>query len=306
MGGGAEFDAIRRMLETWGAKARGIGDDAAVLDIPAGERLVVSTDASVEDVHFRRPWLSAMEIGARATSAALSDLAAMAATPRGLLLAMAVPPDWRGELEDIARGVGRSAERAQCPIVGGNISSSSVLSLTITVLGSTEHPLHRDRARDGDIIFVTGMLGGPQAAVAAFMAGRVPGPDYRARFASPTARVREARWLADRGAHAAIDISDGLLADAAHVAVASNVTLDVDADAVPRMDGVSVEDALVGGEEYELLVSAPPSAAIDVDAFQREFGIPLTAIGVVTLAGAPSVTTNGTRAAAARGHDHLG
>src|SRR3954465_10789839 len=84
MGEGKEFDAIRAMLQVWGTRARGIGDDAAVVDIPAGQRLVVSTDASVEGVHFRREWLSPEEIGSRATVAALSDLAAMGALPIGL------------------------------------------------------------------------------------------------------------------------------------------------------------------------------------------------------------------------------
>ena len=116
MGEGAEFDAIRRLLRLWDTRATGIGDDAAILDVPSGQRLVISTDASVQNVHFRREWLSAEEIGGRATAAALSDLAAMAATPLGLLLALAVPDDWRTELEALARGVGNIASAAGCPI----------------------------------------------------------------------------------------------------------------------------------------------------------------------------------------------
>src|SRR5712664_3042862 len=111
LGHGAEFDAIREMLAQWGDHARGIGDDAAVLDVPAGEQLVTSTDASVEGVHFRRDWLLPAEIGERATAAALSDLAAMAATPLGLLLALGVPDDWREELARLAGGVGVVAAR---------------------------------------------------------------------------------------------------------------------------------------------------------------------------------------------------
>ncbi|MFL5606761.1 MAG: AIR synthase related protein, partial [Gemmatimonadaceae bacterium] len=98
LGPGAEFDAIRDMLAQWGDRARGIGDDAATLDVPRGEMLVASTDASVEGVHFMRDWLSPGEIGGRAAAAALSDLAAMAARPLGLLLAFGVPDDWRGQL----------------------------------------------------------------------------------------------------------------------------------------------------------------------------------------------------------------
>ena len=135
MGEGPEFDAIRRLLANWGSAASGIGDDAAVLDLPADERLVVSTDASIEGVHFRREWMSAEEVGARAAAAALSDLAAMGAMPRGLLLALGVPEGWRAELDALAQGVGAVASAAGCPIIGGNVSAASELSLTITVLG---------------------------------------------------------------------------------------------------------------------------------------------------------------------------
>ena len=98
MGDGAEFDAIRSMLAVWGSQAVAIGDDAAVLSVPEGEKLVVSTDATMENVHFLAEWLGADEIGARAAAAALSDLAAMSATPRGLVLALGVPERWRDEL----------------------------------------------------------------------------------------------------------------------------------------------------------------------------------------------------------------
>ena len=100
LGAGDEFDAIRAMLRVWGARATGIGDDAAVLSVPEGELLVVSTDATFEGVHFKRGWLTSREIGARATAAALSDLAAMAARPVGLLLALGVSSEWRGDVAD--------------------------------------------------------------------------------------------------------------------------------------------------------------------------------------------------------------
>ena len=119
LGTGAEFDAIRAMLHEWGPRASGIGDDAAVLDVPAGKRLVVSTDATFEGVHFHREWLSAEEIGARAATAALSDLAAMAAEPLGLLLALGVPESWQQELAELARGVGNPAGYAGGGAVGG-------------------------------------------------------------------------------------------------------------------------------------------------------------------------------------------
>jgi thiamine-monophosphate kinase len=305
LGTGAEFDAIRAMLHEWGPRASGIGDDAAVLDVPPGQRLVVSTDASFEGVHFRREWLSAQEIGARAVTAALSDLAAMAAAPIGLLLALGVPEEWQQELDEIARGVGHAAGEADCPIVGGNVTRARQLSLTITVLGAAERPLRRDGARDGDLVFVTGRLGGPGAALDALQAGRVPDAGHMERFASPRARLREARWLADAGAHAAIDISDGLGADLTHLARASDVTIELEVDRIPCVDDVTREETLASGEEYELIVAFPPAAPPDVRSFEARFGIPLSRIGVVRPASGEPVRAIGARVDHARGHDHL-
>jgi thiamine-monophosphate kinase len=305
MGSGAEFDAIRRLLATWGAAAVGIGDDAAIVDLPAGERLVVSTDATVENVHFRRGWLTAEEIGARAAAAALSDLAAMAATPRGLLVALGLPEEWLGQLDDFARGVGAVAVAAACPIIGGNISASRELTLTLTVLGSAAHPLRRAGARPGDIIFVTGRLGGAGAAVKALYDGRAPDPVHRVRFASPVPRIREALWLAARGAHAAIDVSDGLLADAAHLARASGVSIALNATTLPCVAGVSVDEAAASGEEYELIIAAPREMASLADEFSQTFELELTAIGTVAAASGEPVTMAGMRGDTHVGHDHL-
>lgn len=305
MGDGAEFDAIRRLLAVWGSNATGIGDDAAIVDIPAGERLVVSTDASVENVHFRRAWLSAEEIGARAAVAALSDLAAMAAIPRGLLLALALPDGWRTDIDALARGVGSVAEGAGCPIVGGNITRAAELSLTITVLGSAVRPLERAGAVVGDSIYVTGRLGGPGAALRSLLANEAPRAEHRARFASPAPRLREARWLAERGARAAIDISDGLLADATHLARASRVSVALDERAIPCVDGVLVADACVSGEEYELLVAMPNDASPDVRDFEREFALELTRVGVVEQESPGTVRFRGGSTPSSRGHDHL-
>jgi thiamine-monophosphate kinase len=305
LGDGAEFDAIRAMLREWGDRATGVGDDAAVVEVPAGEKLVVSTDASVEGVHFRREWLSAEEIGARAATAALSDLAAMAAAPLGLLLALAVPERWDEDLVELARGIGTSAADAGCPIVGGNLSRAKELSLTITVLGRTKRPLRRSGARLGDAVYVTGTLGGPGAALRALNAGRVPAPLDMARFSSPRARLAESRWLADAGATAAIDVSDGLGADAAHLARASGVSIEIDAELVPGVEGVSPAEALASGEEYELVATFPDAVVPDAAAFERRFQMPLTRIGVVRESGSEPVRVIGARVDPARGHDHL-
>jgi thiamine-monophosphate kinase len=305
LGDGDEFDAIRAMLRVWGARATGIGDDAAVLSVPVGERLVASTDATIEGVHFRRGWLSAREIGARATAAALSDLAAMAAAPLGLLLALGVPEAWRSELDELAHGVGEMAASAQCPIVGGNVTRASELSLTISVLGSTARPLTRDRLRAGDVLYVTGLLGGPGVALDALLRGGTPDAGARARFAAPQPRLREARWLAERGARAAIDISDGLAADAGHLAQASGVGIVLALDAIPCMPGASAERAVASGEEYELLVSFSEDAPPDAAAFRETFGVPLSRVGRATEGAGVALTGRRGRVDPPRGHDHL-
>jgi len=305
MGEGKEFDAIRTLLAQWGPRATGIGDDAAVLDLPPDERLVVSTDACVEGVHFRREWLTTAEIGERAASAALSDLAAMAATPVGLLLAIALPDDLDDDLADLARGVGAAAASARCPIVGGNLTRAATLSLTITVLGTAVAPIGRDGARAGDLVFVTGRMGGPAAALRAWLAGKEPSRADRARFVAPTPRLDEARWLAQRGASAMIDISDGLLADAAHLARASGVSLVLEFARLPCVAGVEPRDAATSGEEYELLVALPNDAVPDPEAFLRTFGVPLTAVGRVVAASATAVQVEDADEQGARGHDHL-
>jgi thiamine-monophosphate kinase len=303
LGEGAEFDTIRDLIARWGATASGIGDDAATLDLPRGERLVVSIDAFVIDRHFERDWLTPTEIGYRATAAALSDLAAMAAAPLGLLFAVNVPKDWRDKLGEIADGVAIAAHEAGTVIVGGNLSAAAELSIATTVLGSTFATLPRSGAQIGDHLYATGRLGGPGAAVAAWKSGREPDRAARQRFAHPTPRLREARWLADRGATSCIDISDGVVADARHIAAASGRQLEIHLDKLPVIDGVSAMDAARSGEEYELLVSA---SRVDTDAFATKFGIPLTDVGVVIPGDAGvTIVEHGARVAAIPGHDHF-
>jgi len=281
------------------------GDDCAV--VRARPLQVVSVDAMVDGVHFRleHPGVTPADAGHRALAGALSDLAAMAADPLGLLLALGVSETWQHALAEIARGVGRTAEQASCAIIGGNVTRAQELSLTITVLGAVERPLRRTGVNVGDVVYVTGRLGGPGAALHALQSGRVPGGEHLARFASPRARLAEARWLADAGATAAIDVSDGLAGDLAHLARASRVTLQLDVDRVPCVAGVSAAEAVASGEEYELVVAFPPDAAPDCVAFEHRFDIPLTRIGVAAPVSAEPVRTIGARVDPARGHDHL-
>lgn len=300
LGPGAEFDIVRRFQARWGPLAMGIGGDCAELAVGAGMRVVVSTDVSVEGVHFRADWLSPREIGYRACAAALSDLAAAAAEPLGLVVALTLPPHWLARAEAIADGVGDAVLASGAPVVGGDLSRGGELSLAVTVFGESSAPLGRGGARPGDVLYVTGRLGGPAAAVAAWTGGRTPAPADRDRFAAPRPRLREARWLRRRGATAAVDISDGLAADARHLAAASGVAIWLDVDGVPCVEGVSPREAVAGGEEYELLVAAP--AGLDAGSFERRFGLPLTAVGRVEGARAGGAVT--ARVDLPRGYDH--
>jgi thiamine-monophosphate kinase len=279
LGPGGEFDAVRALLAGWGDLARGVGDDAAVLDLPAGERLVVSTDASVEDVHFRRGWLTPEEVAWRAGMSALSDLAAMAARPIGVLVAIALPHAWRDALPALGAGLGAAVREAGTVIVGGDLTSGRSLAITVTVLGAAAHPVGRGGAQPGDALYVTGRLGGPLLALRAFERGDAPTAVQRERFARPRARIAAGRWLAERGARALIDVSDGLAADLAHIAAASGVRCVLDGDRVPCIEGAALADALASGEEYELACAAPTD--LDVDACLRETGVALACIGHV-------------------------
>jgi thiamine-monophosphate kinase len=202
--------------------------------------------------------------------------------------------------------VADALDRAETLVRGGDITGASDLTIGVTVLGHTSVPLRRNNARLGDTVYVTGALGGPGAALAAWQRGEDPGAAARDRFAHPVARIAEAIWLAHGGARAGIDISDGLLADAGHMAVASGVRIQIDLEHLPVMDGVSPQDAAVSGEEYELIVCAP---ALNVSAFSRANHLALTAIGRVVepIPDGIGVTVrmNGERLAPAEGFRHF-
>lgn len=291
LGPGGEFDLIRRFVERGGAlpdEVRvGPGDDAAVLE----GGWVVTADMSVEDVHFRRAWISDEEIGYRAAAAALSDLAAMAATPVALLLSVAAPRGGSVNLDAVDAGVRAAGAFVGAVIIGGDISRSpGPLVLDVVALGRTQRPVQRVGAEPGDHVWVTGPLGASAAAVRTWNAGGEPSPALRAAFAAPTPRVDAARCLVEHEVVGAlIDLSDGLAGDAGHLAAASGVMITIEAARVPvspaAIEAVGADDALElalhGGEDYELCFIADPGG-VDPKYFVERHGISLTRVGTVS------------------------
>jgi thiamine-monophosphate kinase len=268
--------------------------------LSAGYR-VISTDACVEDVHFRRAWITPHEVGVRAAGAALSDLAAMGAEADFVLVAFVVPASWEPSLGDVADGIGVQVRRAGARIVGGNLSRGQAFGITLTVIGHATHPVSRRGAQIGDLVVVTGQLGGPGNALAAWTAGREPAAWARTRFAGPVPRLPEGRLLAEGGATAMLDISDGLGADARHLGAASGVHLAINPGLLPVGPGISPQDALASGEEYELLATIPPVRLEALQARWRASGeVPLTVIGRVERFDQSAAAT-----AEPVGHDHF-
>ena len=290
LGPGREFDRIRAIAVRLGAGAPHLGDDCAVL--PEGEgRLVVSTDLSVEAVHFRRDWLTQEEIGYRTATAALSDLAAAGASCIGLLAAVSAPHDSpASDLVALMAGVGDAVAAVGGSVLGGDLTAAPQWIVSITVLGRARCPMSRHGAAPGDGIWVTGALGGARSALVTWQAGRTPDAGSRAAFARPVARIGAGQWLAAHGARAMMDVSDGMAGDVGHLAAASGVAIDVQLESLPRHPSVEAAAKLAGiapealaaegGEDYEILVALPPSfTEADAAACLRDCGVPLTRIG---------------------------
>lgn len=261
----------------------GIGDDCAVLAQAAGPR-VWTIDAAVEGVHFRRDRMALADIGFRAFMAAASDLAAMGAKATAALSALILPATLSDdELEALISGIARASDACACPVVGGNLARGNELSLTTTVLGEPHtRVLLRSGARAGDGLFVTGPLGGAALGMHALFADRRE-PDfepYLRAFLAPRARLDLSQDLGCL-ASSAIDVSDGLLQDATHLAEASQLTANIEIARVPTLPlyeslAASLHlDALhtmvAGGEDYEVLFTAPVDA--DVNAWATRIGM---------------------------------
>ena len=252
----------------------GPGDDAAVLAAPDG-RVVVTTDVLVESRHFRRDWSSAEDIGVKAAAENLADIAAMGARPTGLVIGLALPPETEvAWVDGFLAGVLEESARAGAALAGGDIVRADAIYVSVTAMGDLEdrEPVLRSGARPGDVIAVSGRLGCAAAGLAVLSRGfrsprvlvdahRRPEPDY-------AAGVR----AADSGAHALMDVSDGLLLDAGRLAKASGVSIDLDSAAIP-VDEVLASTAaaynldpltwvLGGGDDHALLAAFAKGAKL--------------------------------------------
>jgi thiamine-monophosphate kinase len=277
-----EHELITELTRLFGGAAArrvasvGIGDDAAVLSRPRG--LVWTIDAAVEGVHFTRELLSLEAIGARSFHACVSDLAAMGARPLAALSNLAAPAALaRTGLARVAAGQAAAARELACPVVGGNVSRASELSITTTALGVATRPLRRDGARAGDDVWLVGDVGLARVGFEALRRkrrGRRPLAEREAidvcvhAFERPRALVDEGRRLVGR-ARAAIDVSDGMAGDLRHVATQSRVRITIDEAALRRALRAELvtaaaalgldplEAALSGGEDYAILATGP-------------------------------------------------
>jgi thiamine-monophosphate kinase len=271
---------------------------------------------SVEDTHFRREWLSLEEIGWRAAMGSLSDLAAAGARCVGVLAAVSAPHDSQpSDLVALMRGVGDAVRAGGGVVLGGDLTASPKWIVSLTVIGRAERPMRRSGAEPGDGLWVTGRLGGARAALHAWRSGRIPDPACRAAFVHPEARLATGAWLAAHGAHALMDLSDGLAGDAGHLAAASGVAIEVDLDRLPLAPGVTAEAttagrepaelAAEGGEDYELLAVLPPAFGdAEAAACERETGVSLRRIGSITAGSGVRLLLRG-RAVALRSFDHF-
>ncbi len=297
----------------------GIGDDCALLRIGPGQDLAVTTDLAIDGRHFRLAWHSPESIGHRTLARGLSDLAAMGARPVAAFLSLGLPGALVSDFQGISSKTGKKIQKEtwvarfmdgffalahefQTPLAGGDLAESPLAVADIVLTGAVRRgkALLRSGARPGDLLYVTGTLGGAAAALArlaqwaetpsrtrAANSGAVQSTPPRipaklqpllAPHLFPQPRVAQGLWLARRGlASAAIDLSDGLSTDLAHLCEESHVAAEVDAAALPIHPDATLEQALHGGEDYELLFAAPPAARVP----RRIAGIPVTRIGRV-------------------------
>jgi len=291
----------------------GIGDDCALLAPRAGEELAVTTDLSIAGRHFRLDWHPSESVGHRALARGLSDLAAMGARPVAAFLSLGLPRELtvaRGRrapwVEGFLNGLLALAEAHQTPLAGGDLAESPVAVADIVLVGAVPRgkALLRSGAKPGDLLYVTGALGGAANGLAqlealAKSAGpassslppRIPKKQEAmlAPHLSPQPRIAQGLWLRQKGlATAALDLSDGLSTDLRHLCEESEVRAEIDAAALPLHPGANLPQALHGGEDYELLFTAPATARMP----RAISGVPITRIGRIVRprTGQPEIT----------------
>lgn len=282
------IDTYFRPLGSGGGVALGIGDDAAVLDLAAGEQLVAAVDTLVKGVHFPDN-ATPHAIGYRSLAVNLSDLAAMGAVPRWALLALTLPAADSGWLEAFAQGFAEAVGDCGLALVGGD-TTRGPLTVSVTLLGSLPvgTAVPRGGAQAGDYLYVTGTPGAAAAGLELYRAGRDLPPALKQAFVYPRPRVQLGPRL--RGiAHAMVDISDGLAADLGHIldSSACGAILQVDqlplsAEAVAELgEDAARRLALQGGDDYELCFSVASAKAGEVESLAAELEIPLARIGEI-------------------------
>ena len=315
-----EFDLIRRLQETIEVSGAdrgldcvvGIGDDAAVLECPAGRQLAVCTDTLVEGVHFPLG-TSARSVGYKSLAVNLSDLAAMGAEPAWFFMALTLPEENRPWLDEFADGIAGLAREAGIILAGGD-TTTGPLSITITAVGLVEAgaALTRSGADEGDLIVVSGEPG--RAANALRMLREQLTPCSRDLRALEYPAPRLALGRAIRGlATACIDVSDGLLADLGHILEQSGKGAEIDLEALPPVDSLADLDAeqrwqlqLAGGDDYELCFTISPADAGRLDAISGKIGVPLSIIGKITASGTVLRKAGGGRfSPSAEGYQHF-
>ncbi|MGH2679469.1 MAG: thiamine-phosphate kinase [Actinomycetota bacterium] len=292
--------AIGRVLSGTGPEVVvGPGDDAAVVRPGSGE-LVLTTDAMVEGVHFRIGHTTARDLGYKAIAVNVSDVAAMAASPRFALCALTLTEEidaaWVVEL---AGGMRECADEFALSLVGGNLSRGEQVAVVVTVTGEVVpgRAVRRDGARPGDRVVATGTLGGAAAGrrVASQRSWNDDDRDAIRRSMRPAPRVGEATVLAARGATSMIDVSDGLAIDLARLTGASGAGARVETARIPIHPAATLSEAMGGGEDYELLATMPDPAGVEeARAELREgFGVSLSDIGAIIEEGLVAVDVDG-------------
>jgi thiamine-monophosphate kinase len=284
----ALIERIRQSARRTSHLTTGIGDDCAVLRAPAGHDLLVTTDFSLEGVHFRREWHPPEVVGHRCLTRGLSDIAAMGGVPLAAFLSLALPRKLPQRWVDrFLKGLLRLADEFQIPLAGGDTAESKAGILAdIVVLGSVPRgkAVLRSGAKPGDRIYVTGELGGAAAALHGLFAGRKARVSDFPRHFHPIPRIAIGEFLrTKRLASAMIDLSDGLSTDLAHICQESDVGAEILASALPlatvgkRRTEVDFRHALHGGDDYELLFTSPRGKRVP----GRIRGVPITLIGQV-------------------------